>query len=142
MADNKGPYFTPSQMSRFILPYLTDWVEFVHSQGAAAILHTDGNILPCAKEIASCGLDAIQGVDPTAGVTLQAMREAVGSRVALCGNLDTGLMASGSVCDIVDEARRLAGDASRYGPVVVGCSNAVVCETPAQSYRAFLSAVR
>ena len=44
MADNRGPFFSPPQMERFIWPYMERWNQRVRQKGLFSILHTDGNV--------------------------------------------------------------------------------------------------
>ena len=91
IADNHGPYFNPEQMEQLILPFLEKWAAYVKSQGALSILHSDGNLEPCLEVLANTGVQAIQAIDPTAGMDLKRTMDAVDGRLSLCGNIDCGL---------------------------------------------------
>ena len=57
-ADNRGPYFNPEQLNRFVYPFLTRWAEAVSAAGGYSIMHTDGNIMSMLDGIADCGIHA------------------------------------------------------------------------------------
>ena len=61
-----------------------------------ALMHTDGNIMKCVDDLAETGLDAIQAIDATAGMDIDAARAIAGSRLCFCGNVDCGSLLRGT----------------------------------------------
>ena len=142
IADNSGPFFNPAQMERWIYPFLRRWAESVHSLGMFAILHSDGNLMPYLDRLASSGVDAIQAIDPVAGMDItEAMKLAAG-RVCLCGNIDCGLLLAGTPDQVFESTQRLLAACGSRGGFVLGASNAVQPETPVLNYRAMIAACR
>ncbi len=140
IADNHGPYFNPEQMQRFILPYLQKWAERIRDLGAYAILHTDGNIMPHLHEIAVSGIHALQAIDPTAGMNIREVKDKVGDKICLCGNIDCGLLLSGTPDLVYDQTAGLLRDLSTTGGFVLGASNAVQTDVPPENYSAMIRA--
>jgi hypothetical protein len=75
IADNRGLFFNPEQMERFILFYLRRWAAAVKAMGLYAILHTDGDVGACLEDLAESGLDALQAIDPVAGMEIHEVKE-------------------------------------------------------------------
>ena len=142
IADNHGPYFTPAQMQRFILPYLHDWAEGVKALGLYAILHTDGNLTPVLDDLADSGLNALQAIDPIAGMDIAEVKARVGSRICLCGNIDCGLLHFGPAERIYEVTRDTLLACKPGGGYVLGASNAVFREAPIGHYRELVRAWR
>jgi uroporphyrinogen decarboxylase len=140
IADNRGPYFNPRQMERLILPYLRQWAHEIRAMGSYAILHTDGNITTILQAIASTGIHALQAIDPVAGMDIRATQRAVQGRLCLCGNLDCGLLLTGTPEEVYEAARDLLRDCKSGGGLVLGASNAVQPEVPIENYRAMIHA--
>jgi uroporphyrinogen decarboxylase len=140
IADNHGPYFNPQQMQRFILPYLAEWSEQVKAIGGYAILHTDGNIMPYIQDVADSGIHALQAIDPTAGMNMTETQQAVGERLCLCGNVDCGLLLNGKSDEVYAATEKLLRECNAGGGFVLGASNAVQPEVPAENYRALIRA--
>jgi uroporphyrinogen decarboxylase len=140
MADNSGPFFNPAQMSRWILPFLTQWSDAIRDLGLYSILHTDGNLTRYMDAIASTGLDAIQAIDPVAGMDLRQTKDIVGHRLCLCGNIDCGLLLRGQPDDVFQSTRTLLTTCKADGGFVLGASNAVQPEVPIANYRAMIGA--
>lgn len=142
MADNRGPFFNPQQMERFILPYLNRWVAEVKKAGLKAILHTDGDVTSLLPDIVASGVEALQAIDPVAGMDMKKVKDRVGNRLALCGNVDCGLLISGRPEDIYRQTAKLLDECKSGGGLVLGASNAVVVETPLENYHALVEAWR
>lgn len=140
LADSHGPYYNPVQMDRFILPCLADWAAEVKRMGAYAILHSDGNLNPYLDAIADSGIDALQAVDPVAGMDMRAAKDRVGDRICLCGNIDCGLAVTGSPEQVFEAARDLLVTCKEGGGLVLGASNALQPEVPAENYLAVIEA--
>ena len=124
-ADNMGPFFNPEQRQRYINPFLKEWVDCVHSHGGYAILHTDGNIMPILNEIIDSGVDALQALDPTAGVDLSEVKSRAGDRLTLCGNVDCGLILTGSPQDVYERSIETIRAGKPGGRFSFGASNVV-----------------
>lgn len=140
LADSHGPYYNPAQMDRFILPYLSDWAAEVKKMGVYAILHSDGNLNPYLDAIADSGIDALQAVDPVAGMDMRAAKDRAGDRICLCGNIDCGLAVTGFPEEVFEAARDLLVTCKEGGGLVLGASNALQQEVPAENYLAVIEA--
>ena len=142
LADNRGPFFKPDQLDRFVWPYLNEWVPRVKEMGLYAIMHTDGNIMPMLDGIAASGVHALQAIDPVAGMDISEVKRRIGDRVCLCGNVDCGLLVLGPPSAIYESARDILVNCKQGGGLVLGASNAVVMETPPEHYSEVLRAWR
>jgi uroporphyrinogen decarboxylase len=142
IADNRGVFFNPAQMERFILPYLRRWAERVKEMGLYTILHTDGDVYSCLEDLAESGIDALQAIDPVAGMDMRAVKDAVGDRLCLCGNVDCGLLVMGTPEKVYAATRDLLLGCKAGGGLVLGASNAVQEEVPIGNYWAMIEAWR
>jgi uroporphyrinogen decarboxylase len=129
-------------MDRFILPYLRRWAAAVKEMGLYTILHTDGDVSACLEELAESGLDALQAIDPVAGMDMLQVKAQVGDRLCLCGNVDCGLLVMGTPEDVYAATRDLLVACKAGGGLVLGASNAVQPEVPIANYWAMIEAWR
>ncbi|MHC4715890.1 MAG: uroporphyrinogen decarboxylase family protein [Planctomycetota bacterium] len=143
IADNSGPFFNPEQFRRWIVPFLDRWARGAHEMGLCAILHTDG-LLPddYVDAIAETELDALQAIDPVAGMDIGHVREVTGDRLCLCGNIDCGLLLMGTPQGVYDATCDVLAKCMDAGALVLGASNALQPETPMENYRAMIRAWR
>ena len=141
LADNSGPFFKIEQMHRFILPYLDRWASQCKAMGLYTILHTDGKLPPSYLEaIAETAVDALQAIDPVAGMDMATTKAIVGDRLCLCGNVDCGLLLTGTADQVEATTADLLAKGKAGRGLVLGASNAVQPEVPMENYRAMLAA--
>ena len=93
---NVNPFFSEEMFDELIVPYLKGAIDGYRSMGYYSIKHTDGNMMPILKQIADCKPDAIHSLDPQGGVTIPAVREIVGNDICLIGNVNCGLLQTGT----------------------------------------------
>ena len=141
LADARAPYFNPEQLDTFFMPFAKRWSARVKELGLLPVFHTDGNIMPLIEQAVETGVNALQALDPIAGITVAGLREKLGGRLCLCGNLDCGLMLSGTPEQVYASAADIIAQ-GKGSPFVFGNSNAVVYDTPKENYDAMLRAWR
>lgn len=142
IADNHGVFFSPAQLDRFWLPYLHRWASAVREMGLYTILHSDGNLTKVLDLLADSPLQALQAIDPIAGMDLAYTKQRVGDRLCLCGNVDCGVLHFGPVEKIRDLTRRTIQVGKPGGRFVLGASNAVFQEMPVEHYDAMIATWR
>lgn len=107
---NVNPFFTPEMFSEFIAPYLQEVLEGYRSMGYYSIKHTDGNIMPIADQMVQCKPDALHSLDPQGGVDLKEMRRLYSDKVCLIGNVNCGLLQTGTREECEADVRRSLRD--------------------------------
>ena len=142
-AGKNGPLISPRHFREFFLPGLKRAVESAHRAGAYVVKHTDGNIMPLLDMIVESGVDAINPLEPAAGMDIGLVKRRYGDRVALIGNIDCGqLLSWGSV----DEVRRAVRDTIRVaapgGGFCLSSSNSIHSSVRPANYVAMAEALR
>lgn len=103
---NTNPFFSPDLFAEYITPYLKEILDAYKSMGFYTIKHTDGNIMPILDQMVECGPHALHSLDPQGGVSLKQVKEMVGDKVALCGNVNCGLLQTGTIEECEADVRR------------------------------------
>ena len=103
---NVNPFFTPEQFHDLIAPTLARTISGYRDLGYYTIKHTDGNIMPIVDQIADCRPDALHSLDPQGGVDLKEMKRQYGNRMCLIGNVNCGLLQTGSEDEVIADTRR------------------------------------
>jgi len=103
-ADKNSTLMSPAHFKRFVLPGLKRCVDAAHEAGAYVIKHTDGNIMGVIDMIVETGVDAINPIEPQAGMDIGLLKQRYGDRIALVGNIDCGYLLSQAP---VEEVRRV-----------------------------------
>lgn len=132
---NINPFFSPDQFAEFVAPYLKQAIDGYRSLGKYTIKHTDGNILPILDQIAACKPDAIHSLDPQAGVTIPAVRSVVGEEICLIGNVNCGLMQTGTDDEVRTDCLRSLREGMAGGRgYIFSTSNCVYTGMPLERY--------
>jgi uroporphyrinogen decarboxylase len=142
LADNSGPFYNPEQMDQFVYPGMKQWAAAVKEAGSISILHTDGNILPILDGIINSGIDAVQAIDPTAGLDLATVKAHSAGRICLCGNMDCGMLQTGTedqVYECAAETMRIGKEGGRF---VFTTSNVIEHGAPLENVLAMFRACR
>ena len=84
--------------------------------------------------MADSGVDAIQAIDPVAGMDIFSMKMQVGDKIALCGNIDCGAVIDNDIEKIIEQRDKLIDHFIGKKGFVLGLSNAVAYETMLASY--------
>jgi uroporphyrinogen decarboxylase len=102
---NSGPFLSPPQFSEFITPYLARLIRGYRDLGFYVIKHTDGNIMPIVDQLVEANPHALHSLDPQGGVDIAEVKRRYGQRVCLIGNVNCGLMDTGTEEQVVESAR-------------------------------------
>ena len=135
-AFNVNPFFTPDQFSTFVFPYLREVITQYHKMGFTVIKHTDGNIAPILDQIVAAGPDALHSIDPQGGMNLRAVRDQYGDRICTIGNVNCGLLQTGTQQEADADVRRCLHegmDDGRYG-FIFSTSNCAYTGLPLERY--------
>lgn len=132
---NVNPFFSPELFDELIAPYLKGVIDGYREMGYYSIKHTDGNIMPIVKQMADCGPDAIHSLDPQGGVRIPEVRKIVGDKICLIGNVNCGLLQTGTdeECD-ADILRSLREGMAGGKGYIFSTSNCAYTGLPLKRY--------
>ncbi len=137
-----GPLFPPDVYAEVLLPPFRRAIQGFKALGCLTIKHCDGNVLPLIDGWLEAGIDALDPIDPGAGLTMADMRQRYGRRLALKGNIDcVNTLCTGTAEEVREEVRRCIADAGPAG-LIVSSSNTIHRGVKPENYRALLEALR
>ena len=113
------PYLPPELFRRFVVPYVSEMVDLIHSKGAKARLHCHGKIGEVLDMILDTGSDGIEPCEPPpdGDIALSEVKKRVGTRMSVFGNLELKLLERGTeeeVEEAVKECMRAAKEGGGY----------------------------
>ena len=134
-AFNVNPFFSPDMFEELVAPHLKECIDTYRSLGYYTIKHTDGNINPILDQIVACGPDALHSIDPQGGMNLAEVRKKYGDRVCTIGNVNCGLLQTGTDEEAAEDVRRCLreGMDGNYG-FIFSTSNCVYTGMPLERY--------
>lgn len=122
---NTGPFLSPSQFSEFVTPYLARLIHGYRDMGFYTIKHTDGNIMPIIDQLVEAGPHALHSLDPQAGVDIAEVKRLYGDRVCLIGNVNCGLMDTGTDEEGIESSRYCLRHGMPGGGYIFSTSNCI-----------------
>ncbi len=122
---NDNPFLSPAMFDEFVTPYLAQLVAGYREMGFYVIKHTDGNIMPILDALVSTNPHALHSLDPQGGVDLAHVKRLVGGKVCLIGNVNCGLLQTGTDDSAAADVRRALAQGMPNGGYVFGTSNCV-----------------
>lgn len=132
---NVNPFFSPDAFDELIAPFLKEVIAEYRKLGYYTIKHTDGNIMPILKQIADCRPDAIHSLDPQGGVSIPEVRKIVGPEIALVGNVNCGLLQTGTDEECRQDVLRALREGMAAGRgYIFSTSNCVYTGLPLERY--------
>jgi len=139
---NAGPFMSPTQFGEFVTPYLKQLVAGYREQGYYAIKHTDGNIMPILDQIAESQPHALHSLDPQGGMDMAVVKRLYGDRLCLIGNVNCGLMDTGTDEQVLASARYALAHGMPGGGYIFSTSNCVYTGMALKRYEMILDVWR
>ncbi|MEM4639004.1 MAG: uroporphyrinogen decarboxylase family protein [Thermofilum sp.] len=121
--NKNGPWLPPALFRRFVKPALRQHVDAFKKKGAFVVLHSDGNIMPLLPDIVEAGVDAYQGIDVIAGMSLKEVKEKFGDKLCLVGNVDPRILEFGTFGDVEREVERCLAEGGKEGYILSASAN-------------------
>ena len=122
---NVGPMMSPGQFSEFVTPYLARLVQAYRDLGFHTIKHTDGNIMPILDQLVQASPHALHSLDPQAGIDIAEVKRLCGDRLCLIGNVNCGLLDTGTEEECAESARYCLKHGMPGGGYIFSTSNCV-----------------
>jgi uroporphyrinogen decarboxylase len=138
---NAGPFLSPAMFSEFIAPYLARLIEGYRAMGFTTIKHSDGNIMPIIDQLVQANPHALHSLDPQAGVDIAEVKKRYGDKVCLIGNVNCGLLQTGTEEEVKESARYALRHGMPGGGYIFSSSNCVFTGMPLERYELMLDVV-
>ncbi|MGQ9629855.1 MAG: uroporphyrinogen decarboxylase family protein [bacterium] len=122
---NTGPFLSPDKFGEFVTPYLAKLIRGYRDMGFYTIKHTDGNIMPIIDQLVQANPHALHSLDPQGGVDIAEVKRLYGDRVCLIGNVNCGLLDTGTAEEVVESARYALRNGMPGGGYIFSTSNCI-----------------
>ncbi len=139
---NTGPFLSPNQFSEFVTPYLEQLISAYRSMNLYAIKHTDGNIMPIIDQLIQCNPHALHSLDPQAKVDIAEVKRLYGKKVCLIGNVNCGLLDTGTDKECIDSIRYALTSGMPGGGYIFSTSNCIYTGMKLKRYELMLDTWR
>lgn len=131
---NVGPFVSPDMFAKIVTPYLARIIDSARKDGLYAIKHTDGNIMPILDQLVECTPHGLHSIDPMAGVDIKVVKDLVGDKVCLCGNVHCAAMQTGTDEEVIASAEYCLTHGKKGGGYIFCTSNVPFRGMPPERY--------
>jgi len=131
---NAQPFLSPDLFGEVVTPYLTQLCRGYRDLGFHVIKHTDGNIMPILDQLVAAGPHAVHSLDPQGGVDIAEVKRRYGDQVCLIGNVNCGLLTSGTDEEVIESARYCIRHGMPGGGYIFSTSNCAFTGMPLERY--------
>lgn len=135
---NDNSFLSPAQFDEFVTPYLADQIKVCRDLGLYTIKHTDGNIMPILDSMVEANPHALHSLDPQGGIDMAEIKRLVGNKVCLVGNVNCGLMDTGTLEEALASASYALKHGMPGGGYIFSTSNCVYPGMSLERYEAIL----
>jgi len=134
IAFNTGTFFSPDTLREVVFPALKEEVREIKKSGVPVMMHSDGNLNGVMDDIVDCGFDALQSLQPSAGMDIAEIKRKYGDKLCLMGNLDLNwLMPYGTPEDVRNAVREVIRAAAPGGGFILSTCNVLTRDIPAEN---------
>ena len=139
-ADNSGPVYGPKVFRELMLPRLKKMMEECRRLGLWYLFRSDGNLWTVTDMMFNeAGIDGYGEVDWAAGMDLADLKPRY-PNVTFWGNVPPPLVRNGSKREVLAAAKHCI-DAVPDRRLILGCSNAILKDSPVENVHALTEAV-
>ncbi|MDX9974050.1 MAG: uroporphyrinogen decarboxylase family protein [FCB group bacterium] len=131
---NTGPFLSPDMFGEHITPFMSDLIRGYRDLGFHVIKHTDGDIRPILDQLVEANPHALHSLDPQGNVDIAEVKRQYGDRVCLIGNVNCGLLQSGTEEEVVESARYCIRHGMPGGGYIFSTSNCAYTGLPLDRY--------
>ena len=143
IATNHGPFIHPSLLRELFFPYLARIVKAFRRQDIKYVFHSDGDLWPLLDDFVAAGVQGIHPLEPFCGMDLLKVKEKIGDKVVLFGNIDcSATLPLGTVEDVAKEVMDRIRDAGPGSGYVLGSSSEIEEIVPISNVEAMFAALR
>ena len=142
-AGTHGLIMSKEHLEEFLIPGLRRAVMVAKDAGVPFVKHCDGNIYPILDLLVDQGIDCLNPIEPAAGMDLGVVKEKIGDKVALWGNVDCAeLLTFGTP----EEVRAATIDCIKKGApgggYILSSSNTIHSAVPPENFLAMVETCR
>ena len=138
-----GLFMSMEHFKEFVLPGLRNVIKIAKDNNIPFIKHCDGNIWPIIDLLVTEGIDAINPIEPAAGMDIGEVKEKYGNKIAIHGNIDCAhLLTFGKPEDVRTAVKECIHKASPGGGHILASSNSIHAGIPQENFIAMVEAAR
>ena len=133
-----GTFVSPATFGRLFAPAVQFNVQAAHAVGLDFFQHSCGNFKPIIDQLADAGIDCMQSLQESAGMSPAVVKELSGGHMAGWGGMDVGVLVGGTPEEVRAAVRTSMERDKPGGGFLMGAGNSVAFGTPYDNFKAWL----
>lgn len=143
IANADGMLMRPETYFEVLAPAFKEVFRGYKELGYLCIKHCDGNVDAVLDCWIDAGIDCLDPIDPGGGYTMAEMKQRIGDKVCLKGNIDcTGALCDGTAQEVDEEVRQCILGGGVGGGLIISSSNTIHRGVKPENFRAMLDAIQ
>ncbi len=137
--------WSPKILRELVFPLIKEDVDLVHSHGALIHYYDDGRIMPVVRDLKDLGIDVLSTLcpPPMGDVDLAKVKEEMGDRVCLKGNIDLHYVIKMGTPELIEsKVKEAIQSAAPRGGFILSTSDSIRNGTPLEKVEAYFKAAR
>lgn len=136
---NNQTLLSPAHLREFFFPSLRKQIQNWKQAGGRVLYHSCGNINAVLEDLADMGIDAINNIQVKAGMDLASVKQRIGDRVTIVGNVDaTGIMCQSDQALITEAIQKVIDIAGQDGALIIATDHSFHEGIPAENVYHFI----
>ncbi len=140
-----GPFLSPKQYEKLIVPQLKRVCDKIHSYdgNSKVILHSCGDVNKLLDLIIKAGIDALNPIEPGSGMDIFQLKKDYGDKLSFIGNVDPISLLTHGTPDMVEAyVKRLMKEVAPGGGFILASGHSITYSVKLENYEAMLAAGR
>ncbi|HIE29597.1 TPA: hypothetical protein EYP66_20190 [Candidatus Poribacteria bacterium] len=139
LAGQNGPLISLDMFREFVAPYIKEMVDLIHSLGAFALYHSDGDVSMFIPDLIDMGVDILDPIQPTGeNMSPERLKADFGERLCFHGGIDIQeLMPYGTPQQVKSEVRRYCEILGSGGGYILAPGHLFQPDVPMENIIAF-----
>jgi len=109
-----GLLHSPEWLRKEFIPRIKRINDAWHEHGVKCLFHSDGDVMEILPDLIDAGIDGLNPIETTAGMSIKDIRAKHGNRLFLAGGIDiSNLMSCGTPDEVRAECRKAISEAGR-----------------------------
>jgi len=139
MGMNGRTLISPAQLREFFFPSLRKQITAWKAAGGKVLFHSCGNVDAILEDLADMGIDALNNIQVHSGMDLPSVKQRIGHKVTIVGNVDaTGIMCSSDPSQIDQAIRQVVQTAGYDGGLIIATDHSFHEGIPQENVLHFL----
>jgi len=139
LGSKQATFFSPEHYRKHLFPFLGEFFNIIHRNGAKVMLHCDGNINGILEDLVDLGINALHPLERKSKMDIGTIKNNYGHKICLIGNVDASTtLPYGPKGKIEEEVKQCIKDAGKNGGYILASDSDYHDGIPPENFLALI----